>query len=989
MTQPQNPNLNPLLARVEGNSGGADLIQIVEMGGSVIYRLNNFQAVWYAGTGAPTTIPGVFPGNLYIDISTGNIWELNSLFIWVLLPSGGGGGGVSSLNGLTGVLNILAGAGITVTPSGSGITIAATGGGGGVTSLNSLTGALDITAGSGIVVTPGGSSISIASAATPWTDIQTYGGVPKNVSIASETTTATASYGSPDVTLGAAKHFANGMGVCIWQGGPACTIAAPPGAPFSAVSSNVTGSGPAAAQQSINYQVVGFDAMGGLTAASASYQITTAPAIFGPVAQAVSSISQIGSTVTVIFAAPLNGSVVAGMTLHLTNVDKPTPNPANGIWTIASVVSTSEITFTLATSIGSPSVGSAQGRLSNSALINTISRSAAGVITVTTTQPHNYAVGAPVIIKGVAPTDLNGHFIIATTPTTSSFTCASPIQTAETGSGGYVTVWESIVVETLANPAGMPHFPANTVGYYVYSDSPSPGGALQLIGKTLMGESHFTDWGPFYGGGYVAPAYVPTTAPASQQNQMFTSTIASGGGTTNLVLANTITNLGGISGATIMYDDGPCLTAAIAVQGEGSVVLSQPNPPGLNYVYVFNSPLSIAAGTDIVFNAGCAINETITLGGYQNLHCPFGTSYFTQGGSFGQINYSLINGLGNPMIYGPHGAVSLSRLGFNSTAGNGLNAVMFTDIPAVNINQCSFNVAANGTSTPLIFNGDCANMVLNNCNFAGTSILGGVDSAAGQSNFCPPVPVLSFRSSDNPASGGIPPSGVIMSEFHTFNGRAVLIDGTYDTAGGCQSFRFEAGAFWNQGASQPFLTVTDSVMDIVLNGVINDTSFAAAVANWKSIQRLEMNNFVGAGGYPAITGSPIIALETDSPYVYQNVYSTRQISGLRTSIGGLNFPVTNSGVEFDQPVYINKNGALFVLPDPVVLTVIASGSGTWSAGTYTVQIFFQGWDGGIFVASLPTTVVVGASQQIVASWSQESGWQGAYISVNGQFKTRV
>lgn len=48
---------------------------------------------------------------------------------------GGGGGAVASLNSLTGALNIVAGSGITVTPAGSSITIAATGGGGAVTSV--------------------------------------------------------------------------------------------------------------------------------------------------------------------------------------------------------------------------------------------------------------------------------------------------------------------------------------------------------------------------------------------------------------------------------------------------------------------------------------------------------------------------------------------------------------------------------------------------------------------------------------------------------------------------------------------------------------------------------------------------------------------------------------------------------------------------------------------------------------------------------------
>jgi hypothetical protein len=41
-------------------------------------------------------------------------------------PSGGGGSGVSSLNALTGALSLVAGSGITITPSGSTITIAAT-----------------------------------------------------------------------------------------------------------------------------------------------------------------------------------------------------------------------------------------------------------------------------------------------------------------------------------------------------------------------------------------------------------------------------------------------------------------------------------------------------------------------------------------------------------------------------------------------------------------------------------------------------------------------------------------------------------------------------------------------------------------------------------------------------------------------------------------------------------------------------------------------
>ncbi len=74
-----------------------------------------------------------------------------------------GGAGVTSVNSLTGALTLAAGSGVSITPSGSTLTIAATGGsGGGVSSLNTLTGALSITAGSGISVTPSGASIQVA-----------------------------------------------------------------------------------------------------------------------------------------------------------------------------------------------------------------------------------------------------------------------------------------------------------------------------------------------------------------------------------------------------------------------------------------------------------------------------------------------------------------------------------------------------------------------------------------------------------------------------------------------------------------------------------------------------------------------------------------------------------------------------------------------------------------------------------------------------------
>jgi hypothetical protein len=108
--------------------------------GSVTVSLIVPVSIADGGTGTASTLTGLVRGSgsamtaaeISGDATTSGSNALTlATGLITAATNGSGGSGVSSLNSLTGALAIAAGSGITVTPSGSNITIAATGGGGG------------------------------------------------------------------------------------------------------------------------------------------------------------------------------------------------------------------------------------------------------------------------------------------------------------------------------------------------------------------------------------------------------------------------------------------------------------------------------------------------------------------------------------------------------------------------------------------------------------------------------------------------------------------------------------------------------------------------------------------------------------------------------------------------------------------------------------------------------------------------------------------
>jgi hypothetical protein len=1007
--RPQNPKSPPMFAQLGPNPQGLDILQVVNPAGGegIVYRLNEFQASWYAGSGNPPTIPGQLAGNLYLNVTNGDTWLCNgSTWTEIANPAAG----VNTINGLNGDVTIVGEEGITVTLSGQQIQLLNTG----VTSLNTLTGDISVTPGVGIQVANSGQNIQVSNTQfTIWADIQNYGGVPKPQSITQHTTVNTTG-GLPTITVGSAlPYFLNGSGVCIWQGGVA-TSQSTPSAP------TVT-SPPVSGSQTITYKIVGVDMQCGLTAASSAATVS-APAVFSPVAQAISSITASAGTVTANFAAPLNTTVTAGMTIHIVGVTG-SGSGWNGVYTIATAPTTSQITYAVVGATGTGTVTGATGRVSNTQLITAISRNSSGVISVTTSQNHNFNVGTGaqptiVIIEGVQPYDLQGHFVLATTPTPTTFTCNTGNYRAETGTlnangavqsgsrnAASATVWEYTY---LACPA----LSGTTKQYYIYSDNASPGGALNLIGKTLYGESHFTDYGPNYGGGFVAPGYVPTTAPSVAQNQLFSTTILSGQGTTSLTLAANVPST--VTGGTILYDDGPALIAACnafptSVDSSGQVVLSPlRNPNSISLpMYMFNSPISIPALREIIVASGMWINETIYLNQYVRMNGSAAAN-FSAASDFTAVANPILFGLASPMIQAgidptiqTTGFV-FSNLLFQCTLQNinGQYGLSLLGSNYVEISNCVFvssDALAGGTNVPLMLNGNCVSVDINNITYDGASVYGD-NQPIGQSCWGPCIGNIVVRASDNPGQGNQSPSKIVISGMNTSANRGILIDGQYATTNSAADFEFSQ--IWNQAPTTPavmfsgFQSLPPS--DIRVHQIVNDSEATAILANWTPlinsvlIGNCETTNSV----VPLVTGNYINGLETYgnmTPLVGQNINRTVTFYG-PANIGSV---VTTPPYEAIQSntfaQSLGLTGTIFSAFPSTTVTAVATHGGSIPAGTYPVVVTFVGWDGGeggpnpnILLNDLPVNVTLaGASLGIQVSWTPQSGTQGAYIYING------
>lgn len=857
--------------------------------------------------------------------------------------------------------------------------------------LNPDTGNVQLS-GLGAPGTPGAAgpagSISATSGPSPWIDAAAYGAKARSSILQ---TTATTSAGTPNITLVNARDFVNGDGLVIWKAGAATTQSTPAAPTVAAWGVQGT--------KTTQYQCVGVDEMGGLTAASPIGSVINAPNAFGNKAVTISSISRSGGVVTVNFSTNINAG--SGQQIVIVNVTGDTS--FNGVWAVASAPSSSQVTYNSTGSNGSGTVGaSTTGRLLNSFNITAISR-VGNIVTVTTNANHTFVAGTGqrptiVTIQFVNPPEFNGQWVIATA-SGNQFTFQMGNAGALTGT--VVTQGPAASTATVYeyNLVTCPVLSGTTVGYYIYGDDGT--GTIALIGKTLRAQRTFMDWGPFLRNsttlGFNPPAYVPTTPPIAAQNQLYVGVIGSGGGTTSLVMTTNVPST--VAGQAALHDEGQAIQAAVTAAANGTSpskggVLISPSTVSGGF-YVINSPIIIPTFVNIEIGAQLVVNETISLTGFNSL-CASPTASGMNGIQFDHQNFVLITGYANPII-NAHISCMLEGLNFDGGVfGNdidGQNNVLFNGAEAgyggvqadfAQITNCCFGAGTATTSVPLVFQGITSSVWMHAVTLDASWPLSATGSLP--TNLAPPIGAIWFKGDDNAGvAAGL--AHVLMDGENSIAGRGILIDGSLSSVGYIgQNWTFSD--IWDQQPVTPGLMIFGTPggggpTNVVFRNWLGDSSAAPAYGNWGATNGLLLRGCTVSGSISLLNGFPVANLRSEkivagTPLGQNTDYS--DISWGYFNSGNVGGQETGGVESIAKPVILKTNRVqpLAVQIQPVTsLTATQSASiGTIPAGTYSFAITVVGFNGGENIHCGTVDVTLDGSHGVDLSWDATVGAKG-------------
>jgi hypothetical protein len=370
--------------------------------------------------------------------------------------------------------------------------------------------------------------------------------------------------------------------------------------------------------------------------------------------------------------------------------------------------------------------------------------------------------------------------------------------------------------------------------YYIYGKRPGDS-TFNLMGVTHPSangwfDTQWDDYGATIMAGQTFPLYVTTTAPGVATNDPLTTTVLSGGGGTSLVLAKPAIN--SVTGATILFDDGPAFQAAAT-----AAAFNAPNyigatlyiPATANAKYVINSFITIPALLTVQQVGLIQLNETMFLQGSTNWSGSWGAGSIPSFGFSGRPYIQAV--YANPGIYQYGAGNTYTDLAFLTSDVNGGTAIVANHSYSTEFDYVSFNLNGGGLA------GDYLSMALIEEGGDGGGDLVHFrkvvfDAGPSISQYST-VPLLWFPPSQDMSTGALSHSQawfVYMTE-SVFNRRGIEHDGSAGGGG-----RFILNDVYRQGGISPLLATSNNngatAGTAEFHNVTQDTETAGTLALW-------------------------------------------------------------------------------------------------------------------------------------------------------------
>jgi hypothetical protein len=780
-------------------------------------------------------------------------------------------------------------------------------------------------------------------------------------------TTATVS-GTTTVTLSSGAGFQNNDGIVIYKAGPTSTVAQPSSpsvTPSLARAGMNTGHAVPGLVGSVTYAYcdASIDRAGGFSAGSATNQ---------PVISAVPHSGSAGTGFSVGDTLSVVGGGGSGAVIQVLTVSGGVPTSYFVSSSGSGYVTTSAATLTVLTGSGTAGTaditaggititGAATLGPVASIAVSTVTR-ANNVMTFNTTGASGLAPNATFYYANGSDATFSGQYIVVSTPTTSQFTALQGQDTrggnsvTTSATGGTITIYNSNHL-ALSSTTGFQHYIWTFNGTNFVNPRPTIPGALF--------------WDDYGQAAPPVPSYVPTTCPSSATNDYLATTIVSGGGSNNIVLANAATQTA--SGLTALFDDGPGLKAAFvsATTNPTSASVHLPASP-TGTTYVINSH-QVMPNTSATFlqSSSLTYNESVEFGGGLRWTGDLGGSCTVV----------------NQFAFGPAACVNV---------GSAYPAVV---LPApATVTTVAFNGQSNGLLA-ILSQGGTFSSTFDHDQFAipgSTDIAGGglymmgtslthIDHTLFSVNDTPTygysiAPMLA--SINNPAN--TQGAGSFTCDFCYAVGRGALVDST-PAVGSQQNYFLNSS--YSQAIRTPWLTIGTANNAIIhVKGGTQDSSTQAMVSNQGAnaptvILDDVQNVSAESGGTPGIlTGSPFSAViaNMSGTSLGQNMNVQRDRPNSNACLAGLSINGSNvcsSGsfpvnVELlDSPVHVGPAFDIFFplsVPVPVSTSISGTSGGSVPVGAQVYTATAWGYDGNTTNPSASVTCTTTSGNQTCA-----------------------